>query len=330
LKLCFQCSFPEYQVHYQSVTFSKEEFCMTFTVTVQRLWPTAFVVMLSSAPTVVYAQGGDANLIHACVSNANGAVRIIPPTSTCKNNESPLAWNIQGPAGPAFPITCPADSAPVGTTCVDKYEASVWQIPSGNAALIEKVKQGTATVADLRAGGVQKGVPPGGDDYSCNDSGNDCTDLYAVSVRDVMPSAFVTWFQAQQFCRAAGKRLLTNAEWQSAAAGTSDSLACSIDENGVNPTGRCVSNAGVFDMVGNVDEWVADWVSPGEGCARSLFETEDLNCMTEALGEGTPPAALVRGGGFTDNVAAGVFSVHSAWVAQPYHDNVDNGFRCAR
>ena len=106
----------------------------------------------------------------------------------------------------------------VGTSCVDKYEASVWRIPSGQTELIAKVKDGTATLAELQGGSFQQGAT--GDDYNCNDNGNDCNvDEYAASVAGVTPARFVTWFQAQQFCRMAGKRLVANAEWQAAAAG---------------------------------------------------------------------------------------------------------------
>src|SRR5262245_60189641 len=107
---------------------------------------------------------------------------------------------------------CPADSVKVGNVCVDKYEASVWEIPASNTALINKVKKGKATLADLTAGGTQRGVVDF-DDYPCNDNGNDCSTIYAVSLAGVKPSATLTWFQARQACMNAGKRLLTNAEW---------------------------------------------------------------------------------------------------------------------
>ena len=45
---------------------------------------------------------------------------------------------------------------------------------------------------------------------------------YAVSVAGVLPSTCLTWFQAEQACRLSGKRLITNQEWQAAAAGTPD------------------------------------------------------------------------------------------------------------
>ena len=313
---------------------------MTYTSTIQRLlFSAASALVLSSAPAAVYAHGGDVNLIHACATKTSGAVRIIAPTSTCKNGEFPLDWNFQGPIGPqglqgvkgdkgdigatgatgpagsAFPISCPADSVLVGTTCVDTYEASVWQIPSGSTALIDKVKNGTATLADLQAGGFQKGATT--DDYTCNDNGNDCTDLYAASVSGVTPSARLTWFQAQQFCRAAGKRLLINAEWQSAAAGTPDGTSCVVSASGAGPTGTagCVSNAGAFDMVGNLNEWVGDWMqdnsnSDGGSTSSADYGTDGIFGIDEAFPETDRlPAALIRGGDFNDGTSAGVFAL---------------------
>ena len=43
---------------------------------------------------------------------------------------------------------CPPDSVKVGPTCVDKYEASVWQIAPSNTTLVNKVQAGTATLTD--------------------------------------------------------------------------------------------------------------------------------------------------------------------------------------
>src|SRR5437870_4187515 len=63
-----------------------------------------------------------------------------------------------GPAGPQGPpgvgplTTCPPDSVNVGPTCVDTFEASVWDL-HGNATLLDKVTAGTATLSDLTGGG---------------------------------------------------------------------------------------------------------------------------------------------------------------------------------
>src|SRR5262249_15156760 len=148
----------------------------------------------------------------------------------------------------------------VGYVCVDKFEASVWEIPASNTKLINKVSKGKATLADLTAAGAtQRGVGATGP-YPCDGTGNSCDDIYAVSIAGVKPSAAITWFQAQQACLNAGKRLLTNAEWQGAATGTpdpgtdNDSTDCNVSYNGfpandpVN-TGsgaNCVSRGGAF------------------------------------------------------------------------------------
>ena len=57
--------------------------------------------MLSlSGVMYVSAHGGDVTLIHACVNNRTGAVRIVSPTTACDaSKETASDWNIQGPKG---------------------------------------------------------------------------------------------------------------------------------------------------------------------------------------------------------------------------------------
>lgn len=122
--------------------------------------------------------------------------------------------------------TCGPDSVVAGTVCLDRYEATVWRVPqpaTTNAPLVRKIQQGLATVSDLRAGGATQ-LGTTSDDYSpCTDDGQHCADdVYAVSLPSVNPSAFITWFQAQEACANAGKRLPTSAEWQMGADGTPD------------------------------------------------------------------------------------------------------------
>src|SRR5439155_1088462 len=132
-------------------------------------------------------------------------------------------------APPVQARRCPPDAVLVGPACVDRYEASVWSIPSDSDELVGKIRRGRATVAQLAAAGaVQMGAIPmsgcTGSDYgpAFPPNGNWTTPLYAASIAGVPPSSCVTWFQAEQACRLAGKRLLTNQEWQAAAAGTPD------------------------------------------------------------------------------------------------------------
>jgi len=258
---------------------------------------------------------------------------------------------------------CPPDSVAVGPTCVDKYEASVWLIPPTNTALLGKVQTGTATLADLTGGGATLLSPssscsPG---YPANfpNTGNwmpvpgsnpPSPGVYAVSIPGVHPSACITWFQANQACLLAGKRLLTNREWQGAAAGTPDpgtddgttdcNVVRALDAVSTGSRSSCKSAWGVFDMVGNVDEWVADWAdnngpSPCTDWTTSAsFPGDDESCFGGPGGNGTSglPVALLRGGTFRPNffngTSAGVFAVDADGI--PANSDSAIGFRCAR
>lgn len=153
----------------------------------------------------------------------------------------------------------------------------------------------------------------------------------------------MTWFQAQAFARNSHKRLPTNEEWQAAALGTVDlgaspgSADCNTNSS-VSLTGsraNCVSDVGAFDMVGNLSEWVADWVPPANSCTASLFLTNDTNCM--AVDPAFPlvvsgPAALIRGGNSIlssgGGADAGVFAVRAVDTPSLSFNFV--GFRAAR
>ncbi len=236
-------------------------------------------------------------------------------------------------------VTCPLDSVPVGPVCVDKYEASVWHITPANPAMIEKVRQGCADLQELTAaaGIKQHGVTD--DDYGsgCPDTGNGCTEFYAVSIAGVQPARFITWFQAAAACRNAGKRLLTNAEWQTAVLGTSDprtnngitdcTLTCTTPGN-TGTRSACRSDVGVFDMVGNLSEWVADWVPLPTTCSASLFGTGDVNCFA-GVDTAAGPGAVIRGGNcFSSGTGAGVFALSGFHL--PSDSAYDVGFRCGR
>ncbi len=242
--------------------------------------------------------------------------------------------------GLAAGTACPASMVRSGPLCLDTYEASVWEVAPGNVALIRKIKAGTVTLAELQAGGaVQRGATTGDYGAGCPDTGNECANVYAVSIPGVTPSRLITWFQAAAAARNAGKRLPTNAEWQAAALGTPDPGAtpgaqdCNTLSAGPSLTGSratCVSDVGAFDMVGNLWEWVADWVPPvGGGCgAAELFAgTGDINCLAGTL-QAAGAGALIRGGAFNVGADAGVFAVGGN--VQPSTADVDVGFRAAR
>lgn len=140
-----------------------------------------------------------------------------------------------------------------------------------NAALVKKIRSGKiAAAAELTSAGASQ-LGATSDDYApCSDDGQDCAnDIFAVSLPLMVPSGYVTWFQAQEACTNSGKHLPSNALWQAAANGTADAGAdngttdcnTALGSPSVTNTGSrsgCVSARGAFDMVGNRGIGTAD------------------------------------------------------------------------
>lgn len=240
---------------------------------------------------------------------------------------------------------CAPDAVVSGTVCMDKYEASVWRVPQpagANKGLVKKIRQGKAKLKDLVAGGAtQLGVVS--DDYApCADNAQNCAnDVFAVSLPQVIPSAHLTWFQAQVACENAAKRLPSNAEWQGAVLGTPDpgpddgvsdcNTASAFSAVLTGSRASCVSARGAFDMVGNLYEWVADWVPRSSTCgtwSAGISPTDDEQCLGGAAVTGEP-GALMRGGAFGGlERQAGPFTVNAG--SGPSAAFINIGFRCAR
>lgn len=111
------------------------------------------------------------------------------------------------------------------------------------------------------------------------ETGTGCT--YDEQSKGDHPINCVNWFEADAYCRWAGKALPTEAQWEKAARGTdartypwgNDTPTCRhaiIRENNATGCGRSetwpvgskpdgASPYGALDMVGNVWEWTADW-----------------------------------------------------------------------
>ncbi len=164
---------------------------------------------------------------------------------------------------------CPKDMALAAASfCIDKYEASL---------------------VELLEGGQERAYP-----WNVSPEGRN---VRAVSVPGTYPQGYISGKEAGAACRASGKRLCESREWVTACKGPGKttypygderkSRAC--NDHGKNPrrvlgirastwnamnapslnqvpdtlarTGQheaCVNEWGVYDMVGNLHEWVAD------------------------------------------------------------------------
>ena len=211
---------------------------------------------------------------------------------------------------------------------IDRYEASVWQNEDGSG------QQFGATMDDYPS--------------SFPKTGQYATPLYAVSRKDQTPSQFITWFQAQAACSAAGKRLPSRNEWLEAARGTLDlgeqpgtGGVCVTKAPGPRTTGggtQCRSRWGAEDMIGNLTEWTDEWyagiangVSMGVTQWPAAFAGDlTANIGSSAYSEGSfvqgIPSAALRGGDHTHGKGAGIFFLDLN--AAPTYFGSRQGFRC--
>ena len=93
----------------------------------------AFVLAVAGVTPVVYAHGGDPTLIHSCVRNNNGNIRIVGANTACNKNETAVDWpgTSATPGQGSISVISGSigDGAPNGLACIGVGATCAYRSP---------------------------------------------------------------------------------------------------------------------------------------------------------------------------------------------------------
>ncbi|MBN2043932.1 MAG: SUMF1/EgtB/PvdO family nonheme iron enzyme [Anaerolineales bacterium] len=158
-------------------------------------------------------------------------------------------------------------------------------------------------------------------------------EFYSNPIFDNHPVVFVSWYQADAYCRFVGGLLPTEAQWEKAARGSDERVfpwgnmiecghanlrGCTEGltlDVGSFPSGA--SSYGVLDLAGNAAEWVADWYS-----TDYYANSPEENPTGPVEGE----MKVARGGSWKNLLSGGRATNRTANFPEVFSSGV--GFRC--
>jgi len=265
----------------------------------------------------------------------------LTPTRTPTNTSTPSITPTQTDTPT---VTLTPTITPIPTEITDSFGHTMSLIPAGSFDMGSKTRTGDESPSHnvILDGFYIDQYEVTNSQYAvCVDNGS-CPDINTSLLRNIEfvqhPVVNVNWFDAKSYCEWRNARLPFEAEWEKAArGGLEDQLypwgdskpSCDFGatngaqfypcEDTTQPIGSFSPNGyGLYDMVGNVWEWVADWYN------KTYYSSSPIDNPTgpEYSGSGK----VVRGGGW-DTLGSRLY-VTSRHNKDPFERNFIFGFRC--
>lgn len=236
---------------------------------------------------------------------------------------------------PPPPPACPPEMAHIGRYCVDRWEGH----------LVTKNADGTTTLWPH---------------YTRPENNV----FIAAASKNVFPQAYISRVEGQKACEQAGKRLCSRAEWMRACKGSRGFRypygnqgkrgACNTGKSHLlftffGPKGwtyenfndpkldqepgflaksgtyeTCHSDEEVYDIVGNLHEWIADDVGTD---IEQVLEKDGVERKTQPWRAGN---GMFMGGFFSTTVEHGPGCTYTTIAHEPTYHDYSTGFRCCK